>query len=65
MRQSPTRTGSINRVSGVYHSTCHSGERTILEGQRFPRCGYCNQNTVWIFIRPIESAPKPKSGGAP
>jgi hypothetical protein len=52
MRQSPTRTGEINRVSGIYHSKCHSGERTILEGQKFPRCGYCNMDTAWIFIRP-------------
>ena len=54
MEHSPTRTGDINHVTGVYGSMCHNGERTILEGQRFPRCGYCNRDTVWIFIRPAE-----------
>jgi hypothetical protein len=44
MRESPTRTGDINRVSGVYHYKCHNAERTILEGQKFPRCGrQCQQ----------------------
>jgi hypothetical protein len=27
MTQSPTSTGKINRVAGVYISTCHAGER--------------------------------------
>ena len=52
MRESPTRTGVINHISGVYHSKCHSAERTILEGQVFPPCGRYNSDTVWIFIRP-------------
>ncbi len=47
----PTKTGKINRVSGVYTSKCHAAERTILEGQPFPRCGRCNTDTVWIFER--------------
>lgn len=62
MSQSPARTGDINRVSGIYHSKCHSGERTILEGQRFPRCAYCNMDTIWIFVRPTEPS---KSGSQP
>jgi len=60
IRKSPTTTGEINSVSGVYSSKCHGGERTILEGQPFPRCGYCNADTVWIFKRPIEA----RSSGA-
>lgn len=54
---SPNSTGSINRVAGLYSSKCHNGERTVLEGQRFPRCGHCNHDTVWIF----ESAVHPSS----
>ncbi|HEY2380402.1 MAG TPA: hypothetical protein VGK48_04400 [Terriglobia bacterium] len=57
MRDSPTRTGDINHVAGIYHSKCHSEERTILEGQRFPRCARCNADTVWLFVRPA-GAPK-------
>jgi len=26
-------------------------ERTILEGQNFPRCGYCNKETSWILVQ--------------
>ena len=52
----PTRTGKINHVSGVYSSKCHNAERTILEGQPFPRCGHCNADTVWMFMRPAKSA---------
>jgi hypothetical protein len=55
MPKDPNRTGRPNRVSGIYHSVCHDGERTILEGQKFPRCGYCNTETSWIFIRPVIS----------
>ena len=56
MPESPTKTGKISRVSGVYISRCHSGERTILEGQAFPRCGYCDTDTVWMFQRPNKPA---------
>ena len=60
MRKCPTQTGEINHVAaGVYHSQCHSAERTILEGQTFPRCGYCDSDTAWIFMRPTESAKPP------
>jgi hypothetical protein len=52
------RTGEINRVSGVYHSQCHNAERTILERQAFPRCGYCNGNTSWTLIRSVKSGSK-------
>jgi hypothetical protein len=45
----------MNRVSGVYHSQCHNAERTILERQAFPRCGYCNGNTSWTLIRSLKS----------
>lgn len=55
----PTRTGRASRVSGVYNSTCHGGERTVLEGQPFPRCGYCNHDTVWIFQKDIRSSNLP------
>jgi hypothetical protein len=44
----------MNRVSGVYHSQCHNAERTILERQAFPRCGYCNGNTSWTLIRSVK-----------
>ena len=30
MRKCPTQTGEMNHVDGVYHSQCHSAERTIL-----------------------------------
>jgi hypothetical protein len=59
MRPFPTRTGEINQVSAVYHSKCHQGERTILEGQTFPRCARCNEDTVWIFINPLT---RPRQG---
>ncbi len=51
-------TGELNRVSGVYHSQCHNAERTVLERQVFPRCGYCNSNTSWTLVKALE----PKSG---
>lgn len=53
MPNSPTKTGKISRVSGVYVSLCHGMERTILEGQKFPRCGHCNAETVWTFKRAL------------
>jgi len=53
MPRVPTGTGRRNCASGVYRSTCHGGERTVLEGQLFPRCGYCNQDTSWIFLRRV------------
>jgi hypothetical protein len=59
MHESPTRTGVMNHISAVYHSKCHGAERTILEGQVFPRCGRCNSDTVWVFINPIRP-PKPR-----
>jgi len=43
-----------NRVTDVYRSKCHSAERTVLEGQKFPRCGHCDSPSAWIFIRPTE-----------
>ena len=49
MRKCPTQTGEINHVDGVYHSQCHNAERIILEEQTFPRCGYCDSDTAWIF----------------
>ena len=52
----PTFTGSVNTVAGVYLSLCHSTECTVLEGQKFPRCGYCNKPTTWIYKRPVHSA---------
>jgi hypothetical protein len=54
MPESPTKTGAINHVSGIYTSECHGEERTILDGQPFPRCGYCDADTVWIFERPVK-----------
>lgn len=54
MQHSPTRTGDINHTTAVYSSMCHQGERTILEGQPFPRCAHCNADTVWIFIQPAK-----------
>jgi hypothetical protein len=51
------KTGEINQVSGVYRSQCCGskrtvgGTRTILKDQKFPRCGYCNSNATWIFVR--------------
>jgi hypothetical protein len=59
MPRFPNRTGRTNLVSGVYHSVCHNAERTILEDQKFPRCGYCNVDTSWIFVRPAKAAGKP------
>jgi len=59
MRKCPSQTGEMNHVDGVYHSQCHNAERTILEGQKFPRCGYCDSDTAWIFMRPAESAKPP------
>jgi hypothetical protein len=47
------RTGYTNRVSGVYRSSCHNGERTVLEGQVFPRCGFCDEDASWILIGPM------------
>jgi hypothetical protein len=47
-----TRSGKPCRVSGVYESVCHGGTRTVLEGEKFPRCGYCNSDTAWTFKRP-------------
>jgi len=58
MPRTPTRTNWTNLVSGVYRSTCHGGLRTILEGQRFPRCGYCDSDTTWIFVRRAGSPPE-------
>lgn len=49
----PSRTNSVNRVSGVYESVCHPNERIILEGQIIPRCGTCNQETEWTLLRKI------------
>ena len=53
MIKTPTKTGQKNRVSGIYHSACHNGERTILEDQVYPRCAYCNAETFWVFVRPL------------
>jgi hypothetical protein len=55
MNKMPTKTGQRNRVGGIYHSGCHNGERTVLEGQPFPRCAYCNSETYWVFVRPLKS----------
>ena len=60
MIKTPTKTGQINRVSGIYHSACHNGERTILEGQNYPRCGYCNSETFWVFVRPLKGGKSQK-----
>lgn len=57
MASSPTKTGEINRVSGIYSSGCHAEERTILAGQAFPRCGHCNSDTVWTYVRPVKPTP--------
>jgi hypothetical protein len=46
------RTGNVNQTAGIYKSTCHPKERTILDGQQFPRCGSCNRDTNWILVRP-------------
>ncbi len=54
------RTGDVNQLVGIYKSQCHGGERTILEGQKFPRCAYCDSPTVWTFIGPREPA-KPQA----
>ena len=59
MPKSPTQTGQINRVSGVYSSVCHNVERTILEGQAFPRCGRCDTDTVWIFEHAVKAPEDP------
>ena len=56
----PTVTDKKNVVSGVYVSACHPKERTILEGQTFPRCGSCNKPTAWIYLRPAR--PKVNQG---
>jgi hypothetical protein len=45
------RTGDISRVAGIYESSCHPKERTILDGQQFPRCASCNRNTTWLLVR--------------
>jgi hypothetical protein len=37
-------------MSGIYNSACHRAERTVLEGQPFPTCGYCNLDTQWICV---------------
>lgn len=47
----PTNTGRSCRMSGIYRSACHRAERTVLEGQPFPTCGYCNLDTQWIHAR--------------
>jgi len=60
MHETPTRTRDINRVSGVYRSACHHTERTVLEGQRSPRCDRCNADTVWTFVRSTKSS-QPKA----
>ena len=44
-------TGGSCLVSGIYVSACHNSERTILEGQRFPPCGQCDQATNWVLVR--------------
>jgi hypothetical protein len=56
MPSSPTKTGEINRVSGIYSSACHAEERTILAGQAFPRCGHYNSDTVWTYVRSVTPA---------
>ena len=48
------RTGRPSHVSGIYRSVCHSAERTILEGQKFPRCGYCNSDASWVLVKAIK-----------
>jgi len=58
MKNYVNRTGEANRVSGVYHSQCHNAERTVLERQPFPRCGYCNSNTSWTLSRALKARPK-------
>jgi hypothetical protein len=57
MLQSPTRTGEINRISGIYIPVCHAEERTIVALQEFARCGHCNSDTVWIFVQPLKPIP--------
>ena len=57
MLQSPTRSGEINRISGIYSSVCHAEERTNLAWQEFARCGHCNSDTVWTFVQPLKPIP--------
>jgi len=61
MFRAPTWTRKISRVSGIYKSVCHSSERTILEGQEFPRCGRCNKETAWIFLRCLTKRERERS----
>lgn len=30
----------------------------FLEGQAFPRCGFCNAETSWVFIRAAKTRSK-------
>jgi len=53
MARSPSSTGKINKISGVYESVCHPKERTILSGQKFPRCASCDRDADWTFVRPL------------
>jgi hypothetical protein len=54
----PTRTNAVNYISGVYESVCHPMERIVLEGSMFPRCGTCNKETVWTFVRKLPPNPE-------
>ena len=47
-------TGNVNQVSGIYVSACHPKRRTILEGQKFPRCASCDRDAEWIFVNSTE-----------
>src|ERR1700722_4466135 len=58
----PEGTGDVNRVAGIYESACHpKEERTILDGQQFPRCGSCNRDTTWVLVRPLDIKPTLKT----
>jgi len=48
--------GDRATVSGVYVSSCHYKERTILQGHIFPHCSLCDKPTTWIYDRPTVSA---------
>jgi len=57
-------TNTINRISGVYESVCHPMERIILQGQIFPRCGACNHDTNWTFVRKLSPVGSTAGSGA-
>jgi hypothetical protein len=48
-------TGDINRVAGIYQSTCRDRERiTMPLGHKFPPCPNCGHDVSWQLVVPTK-----------